>query len=223
MNQSNKTPKHLTINTASSYQGLSVNNNHGMVVQYLDRTKIVLDNALQQFPRTLVINFGLSFPQSWEGSCVHADVINRSISLFFKNFEREVDKVLAERRGQGKRVHPNCIRYVWARERGSSLNPHYHVAIFLNADCFRGTGAYDLASNSIASSIQIAWNKALYLDSFLSYGLVHFPQNSEYRVDSNSMLYPKQYGDVINRLSYYCKITTKEYSSAHRNFGYSLK
>ncbi|MEC8328124.1 MAG: inovirus Gp2 family protein [Pseudomonadota bacterium] len=223
MTQLNPTPKHLTVKTLSTYEGHSVNNNYPVVVDYLNKTKQVLDNALNDFSRTLVINFGLHFPLAWEGSCVHADVMNQSISRFFKYFDREVDKVLAERLKQHKRVHSNRIRYVWARERSNSLNPHYHVAIFLNADCFRGKGSYDLTSNSIASCIQIAWHKAIGLDEFIQYGLVHFPENGDYRVDSNSESYIHQCDDVINRLSYYCKFTTKEFSSTFRCFGYSFK
>lgn len=223
MNQLNPTPKHLTVKSLSTYEGHSVNSNYPMVVDYLNKTKQVLDNALNEFSRTLVINFGLHFPLAWESSSVHADVMNQSISRFFKYFDRELDKVLAERLRQGKRVHPNRIRYVWTRERANSLNPHYHAAIFLNADCFRGKGSYDLTSNSIASCIQIAWQKAIGLDEFIQYGLVHFPENSEYRLDLNSVSYSQQYGDVINRLSYYCKLTTKEFSPAFRSFGYSLK
>lgn len=223
MTKTTKSPKHLTIVNISTYEGMRVNSNYEMIEDYLKITKQVIDKATEQFPRTSVFLFGLNFPKSWgDEDEVFLDTVRKSISKFWKNLDREISKNITNRMQTVTRVHPNEMRYIWAKERKESTNPHYHAAIFLNADCFKGLGAPDSKKNSIAVCVIKAWLKALNLDEQKPNGLVHFPSNPIYLINKNSESFCKELSDVFYRLSYLSKFETKEINSSSRSFGYSL-
>lgn len=216
-------PKHLTIAQISNYNGLPVNRNYPLVIDYLDKTKNVLDKAINQFPRTLTVLFELRFPAYWRNCDVFADRAENIISQFFKLLGREIDKLINARKKKDVYVHPNAIRYIWAREQSESDYPHFHVAIFLNNQCFWRIGSHDANGKGIGTCICVAWSKAIGLDYNAPNSLVNFPDNGSKIVNSRSFNYSEDYKDLFYRLSYYSKQTTKIFNCKYRCFGYSQR
>lgn len=66
----------------------------------------------------------------------------------------------------GSQVCPKGLKYVWAREMGSSGKNHYHKTIFVCKDTFKGLGNYSKEEHNLESYISEAWLSALDLLDF---------------------------------------------------------
>ncbi|MEY8198109.1 MAG: inovirus Gp2 family protein [Colwellia sp.] len=197
----------------SVYRGLPVIDYRGPLVErYLEKTYLTIESALFQYPRVFATRFDLMFPkhmQNWPSSV---------ISRFLDYFKADVESYLKAR---GKSVDKCKPRIVWAKERNTSMNSHYHVLLLLNRDVFYRSGRIASDKPNTVSRIEAAWAKALNLSFEQVQGLVNFPPNRDYRVDRDSPYFYPQLADLFYRASYLAKEDTKAYEDGTRHFSCS--
>ncbi|MHC9353997.1 YagK/YfjJ domain-containing protein, partial [Enterobacter ludwigii] len=78
----------------------------------------------------------------------------------------------------------------------------------------------------IYSSLSLIWRYSYCLvfqgatsEDYL--GLVHYPENCRYILDSNDFNFEGEYNKLLNRLDYLAKLDTKVYGDGDRSFGCS--
>jgi hypothetical protein len=109
------------------------------------------------------------------------------------------------------------MHYVWTREFGRSGKPHYHCALLLNKQTFRGLGEFHPGAQSLFGMICSAWASALEMESADTSGLVSVPKkNHTYWLKRS-----ERYDDLFYRLSYFAKLESKQFGLASHNFGTS--
>ena len=209
----------------------TLNLNHGPLNNhYLNRIVETLDCSLSEYPRTMAVRIDLRLPDIADpnnsmdvDSPTHfMNLDQKVISRFFASLQAQIKHDLNCKRGEGKRVHPCRVRYVWVRECSAEFKWHYHVVLFLNKDAYAHLGDFkvlDIKSN-LVSKIRQAWLSALGGDYEDCVGLVYIPENAVYYLDANN-LSNHVYGDFIYRCSYMAKHDTKQYGNGFRCFGCS--
>lgn len=225
-------PNLVLLNNINHWNNLPVQKECGpLVAGYLERILDTLDAALNEYPRICAIRFDLRFPLGYWNP--DTSVISRFMESL--NAKLRADALRKER--SGVRTHPCRLRYVWVKERNSSINWHYHVCIFLNRDAYftlgkfqsdcksdiAGTSVNDehIAASNMASRIRDAWVSALGVSLSNVVGLVHFPENPVYRINSNATTAIMNRDKLFYRLSYFAKVETKHYGDHSNSFGCS--
>ncbi|WP_411293449.1 inovirus Gp2 family protein [Vibrio cholerae] len=179
-----------------------------MRILYLDKIIRVVENAIDQYPRALMLRVELRFPQEilYDGEGV--------IKRFIESLRSQVDADIKRKRKNGKKT-PNCsIRYVWAKERDTSINHHYHVGLFFNKDVYYWPGKFDNESN-LVYKIKRAWCSALNFDMGEGYGLVEFPKNYKYTLDRNKKIVMSRLTWFSNALAILLKLKQKSMAIEH--------
>ena len=197
----------------ASYKTLPVIDYRGPLVEgYLEKTYRTIESALADYPRVFATRFDLMLPSGSEGW--PSSVISR----FIDNFKYELTSSLKQ---QGI-AREKCVpRFVWAKERDTSHNNHYHILLILNKDAFFTSGRIGSENTNLVSRIQHSWSKALGLEFSAGYPLVHFPQKRDYRVNRNSPSFLSELAALFYRASYLSKEDTKMYQDGTRHFGCS--
>ncbi|GAB1056530.1 MAG: inovirus Gp2 family protein [Shewanella algae] len=221
MKQRHSANPNLVIIDNGQYQGLSVNPKP-LSKQYLDSIIQVMQAALTEHPRTLMVRFDLHLPlinfvdsPSFYNSTV--------ISKFFKSLDAKIQYDRTVKGREGKRVHHCKLRYVWAKECAGAATDHYHAAIFLNKDAYSHLGHYSRHGKNLNTKIVEAWASAIGIDEFSAEGLVHFPYTPMYYIDCNALNFEIVFGAAFNRVSYIAKLETKQYGDRARSFGCSQR
>ncbi|EPD6751217.1 inovirus Gp2 family protein, partial [Vibrio cholerae] len=179
-----------------------------MRILYLDKIIRVVENAIDQYPRALMLRVELRFPQEilYDGEGV--------IKRFIESLRSQVDADIKRKRKNGKKT-PNCsIRYVWAKERDTSINHHYHVGLFFNKDVYYWPGKFDNESN-LVYKIKRAWCSALNFDMDEGDGLVEFPKNYKYTLDRNKKIVMSRLTWFSNALAILLKLKQKSMAIEH--------
>jgi hypothetical protein len=197
---------------------------------HLLRIEQTLDKALEDHPRTLAIRVDLRMPALSECYLEQdspTQFINskeKIISRFFASLKAKIDHDQKKRKKAGTRVHKCTLRYIWARERSRNHNEHYHVFLFLNKDTYRFIGGYKNSGSALENMIRKAWNSALGIEEDSRNGLVHFPENPFYHLNTNDPdSHSKEYRKIYYRASYLAKVDSKDRSDGRRCFGCSQK
>ncbi|BFT83239.1 hypothetical protein GVv1_40310 [Enterobacter pseudoroggenkampii] len=86
---------------------------------------------------------------------------------------------------EGKRIYRCPLFIIWAKEYSESGKCHYHICLLFNKDAYYHLGDYDQDDN-LRGMITGAWHSALRLERDDHPGLVHFPDNCKYVLDTNS-------------------------------------
>ncbi len=94
--------------------------------------KSTFDRALDQYPRTLLLRVDLRYPQGFSSE----KVSSKQITKFQESFKAIMCAYL-KRKNHNRHSKP---RFIWCKEKANSGNPHYHVAVLLNGDVFKGIG-----------------------------------------------------------------------------------
>ena len=206
---------------AKSYRGMSLCTGRGnypidMRVDYLDKILKVMKKANEEYPRTMILRVDLKFPKTkiYEKEGV--------IKRFVESLRSQIDAEISRKRKHGRRTSKCTVRYVWTKERDSSINYHYHVGLFFNKDVYAFLGNMEMTGN-LAYKVKKAWCSALELEMEDGVGLVEFPKNRIYWLIKNSLDYEYQFDNAFRRLSYFAKVRTKVLGEGNRNFGCSLK
>ncbi|HCB1469195.1 TPA: inovirus Gp2 family protein, partial [Citrobacter freundii] len=124
------------------------------------------------------------------------------------------------RAANGKRIYPNRVRHVWAREFSEEGKCHFHLGLFFNKDAYYHLGDYE-AERNLRMMIVRAWYSALGLELDDYPGLVHYPENCRYILDVNDFNFEGEYNKLLNRFDYLAKLDTKAYGDGDRSFGCS--
>ena len=193
---------------------------YGSINQYhFNRIVETLLGTLNVYSKVTVIRVDLNYsdngafsanPLERDSPTHFVNIYNNMMKLFFASFNAKIDTQQHNFEKQGKRVYPCKVNYIWVKEYSQNGRAHYHVAILLNTKSYYHLGDYNYP-DSLAWKIREAWSSALNLDMEFCDGLVHFPQNPVYVLNSNAS--PKEYNDqvteVLIRLGYLCKDRTK--------------
>ncbi|EAA4435930.1 inovirus Gp2 family protein [Salmonella enterica] len=195
--------------------------------RYLERMWMVLNNAIDQYPRTLAVIAILRLPEYRD---IDDSISNTSdhngnvISRFIESLKEKITAYQNRKVRRNIRVHYSELRYAWVREYDQGGKPHYHIALFFNHDAFNTLGNYRNKSDNLGTLIENAWLSALSLSAFHEYRtLVHFPDNPLYYLHTHSTDFIDIYNSLTFRLSYFAKERSKIYSRDNRSFGCSQR
>lgn len=223
--------RNLTFHEGNTWRGLPVLGKYSpMINEYLESIHETMMCAVRDYPRIFALRIDLHFPVGWD------DEGGAAISAFIASLKAKIaaDLNLRKRERKDNRGLECRLRYVWVKERSDSLNPHYHVFLFLNRDAYFTLGNFRTAKwlpgddlpllderMNMAVRIMDAWASALGIPSYMTGGLVHFPENPAYSLNSNSKSFWQDFSDVFQRASYFAKVDTKHFGDHGRNFGCS--
>lgn len=145
---------------------------------YRDGIIQVMQNAVKEHPRTLVLRVDLHDPAILDDgdtiSCLpnlQPGVMSRFISSLKAKLSAHQSRVAQA----GKRVYPNTLRHAWVREYSLTGKRHFHILLFFNKDAYFHLGDYDLEGNTLRTMITTAWCSALNLTAEEGQHLVHYP------------------------------------------------
>lgn len=199
---------------SSIFNGYKVYTDRGPLIhQYLSGIERCIESALIDYSSVFVLRIDLKLPAG-------IDVTQeRLVERFIASLKSKVRAASKQSTDQGKRVHATTIRYVWCKEFSSTNQPHYHVALLMNKQSYWRAGSYDINCKCLYSMIVGAWLSALGLSDIARYKyLVNFSENGQYHMRRDS---PESVQDVFYRLSYLCKLDTKNFDSRGHSFGCS--
>lgn len=206
----------LTLLNQSMFQGLPVYTNRGpLVLEYLERSKKVIDRAHEDYGRVFAFRVDLRFPS---GCCALYLNDNRVMERFFASFKDKIRHNRNRAHESNPYAHDSVVRYIWCRELGQHGIPHYHVVILLNNDAFCTLGRYELGGANIFNRLHEAWASALKRSVEGVVGLVELPSNPFYLLRRND---PETMAAFFFRVSYLCKADTKCYGEGVHAFGTS--
>jgi len=197
-------------------------------LNYMSRISDIINKATKAHARTSVFTFILRLPEYRDTGDSIASDPNLSSGLM-ERFKGGLKSRIAAHQQRLKRdksqVCPTDLRYLWVREVGeSSGKDHYHVAIFVNKDTFRGLGNYSKEEHNLGSYISEAWLSALGLLDFPEYRtLVTFTNKPHYLEFLHVDRYGQQYLELRSHLSYFAKEYSKVYNKEERSFGGSVR
>lgn len=187
------------------------------VREYLAALKQTIEMAMAEYPRVLAFRVDLRLPQAIDlPGYVYT---NQVISDFFESFRRKIRYHQAKVRERNGYARGCKVRYVWSREFGQGGKPHYHVLILLNRDAYYTVGRLGSDRVNMISRMEEAWASALGLSVCQVRGLVHIPENSEYRIDRYVRSRDTdELPALFRRSSYLCKKATKRFGDRQRGF-----
>lgn len=184
-------------------------------MEYLERTRQVIDLSLQEYRRVFAFRLDLRFPAGQYQPCLDGnDVLER----FFASLKAKIRHNRNKAQESNPYAHDSTVRYVWCREFGQHGVPHYHMAILLNNDAFCTLGKFELDRDNLFNRLHEAWASALGLAVQSVVGLVELPRNSFYLLRRND---PESIADFFYRVSYLCKAETKVFGDGTHAFGAS--
>ncbi|WP_263258977.1 inovirus Gp2 family protein [Pseudomonas oryzihabitans] len=207
----------LHIHTAGLFEGFPVMIEKGPFIrEYLSSLKRTIERALEQYPRILGFRIDLRLPC---GIDLQAHVFtNQVISKFIESFKAKIEHNRLMAREHNPYAHNCKVRYVWAREKGKSGRPHYHLLILVNRDAFHTLGKLQSENINMISRVQEAWASALGLEVDQIAGLVEIPNNPKYKVNRGDEM---ALSALFHRASYLCKAASKNYGQGYHGFGCS--
>lgn len=201
-----------------TFEGLPVMIDKGpFVSEYLSRLKHTIELAMAQYPRVLAFRVDLRLPLGI--GLPELSYTNQVISKFIASFKAKIEYHRDKARERNHYARDCKVRYVWAREVGGGGMPHYHLLILLNRDAYYTVGRLRSERANNISRMEEAWASALGLSLGQVRGLVHIPENPEYRIDR--YIRPGDEDELpalFHRASYFCKAATKSYGDRQRGF-----
>ena len=177
--------------------------------QYEYRTEIIealgelLNYCLEKYSKFIAIRFDITFPKNFDENITNY-YISTCISYVVKKYSR-----------QG--YSPS---YMWVREQDTSIHPHYHCLLVLDAQKVR-------SFHHVFETVENAWGRAIGMPAD---GLIHnctCPKDQDYngkivRRDAGSEALRARAQEVFNQCSYMAKDRYKPIGKdGIRNFGMS--
>ncbi|MET3120008.1 hypothetical protein AAKU64_004256 [Undibacterium sp. GrIS 1.8] len=139
-----------------------------------------MSRALHQYHRAFTFRLDLRLPPTIDPRYLSHE--NEFIDRFIDSFKAKIrhNRQFALRENQY--AHDTVVRYVWAREVGQHVRPHYHLVIFLNYEAFCSLGQYSLGRDNMFNRLESAWASALGLIIDDAVGLVEIPAKPYYHI-----------------------------------------
>lgn len=217
MNKRLAANRNLHLHYEPTYKGFACNQSRGpLIVECLEANLSVMNRALNDHPRTLVVRIDLLFPRFYQ-----CDADNSVIARFIGKLRYCIDVDCRQRRANGARVHDTRLRSIWCREETDESNGHYHMLLFVNRDTYFQLGNFKSFDKGLAGMINTAWASALKLDHWNAIGTVNFPENPLYHLQEGSPDFAQVFQEAFYRASYLAKAKTKTYGNRYRSFGVS--
>ncbi|AFR04676.1 hypothetical protein PEC301653_40990 [Pectobacterium carotovorum subsp. carotovorum] len=195
------------------------------VESYKNKIVGVINNAVKEHPRTLALRMDLHDPvilDNGDSISCFANTDSGAISRFTNSLKAKLAADEQRKRKEGKRVHPNTLRYAWVREFTQNGKRHFHVFLFLNKDAYYHLGDFNLDEDTLRTMITSAWCSALNLTPEEGQHLVQYPTNGKYVLHRDDILNDIYPSDLLNRIDYLTKVKSKIFGEGDRNFGCSL-
>lgn len=210
---------HLTLFYEHFYRQLPVMTSRGpLVEEYLERLHEVVLEALRQDAKVFAARVDLRFPTSYwplEGDILSNAARQRFLKILRRKLDRHQFDVPMDRPAR----HPHHLRYVWAREYDQGDNkPHFHLLLLFNGHAFSSLGDFNSEGDNLYKRISESWAEALGLPCLEGDGLVHFPENGQYRLSRGDEMALQQ---LFYRASYLTKEATKHFNDGCHPFGVS--
>ena len=207
--------RNLSIFNGETFEGLPIMANKGpFIYEHLAKLKLTMERALGEYPRVFAFRCDLHFPVNAQLS--DQDYSNVVIGDFMESFKSQIESNRKAAAQLKPNSHSSEVRYVWAREQGQgSYMHHYHLLILLNQDAFYTIGRLGSENANMFHRLEQAWAYALRLSVTAVQGLVHVPDNAEYRVQRND---PAGQVALFHRASYLCKTATKPFGNGYHVF-----
>ncbi|MFJ5440221.1 inovirus Gp2 family protein [Pectobacterium brasiliense] len=194
------------------------------VTSYKNKIVGVINNAVKEHPRTLALRMDLHDPVILDNgdtiSCF-ANTDSGAISRFTNSLKAKLAADEQRKRKEGKRVHPNTLRYAWVREFTQNGKRHFHVFLFLNKDAYYHLGDFNMDDDTLRTMITSAWCSALNLTPEKGQHLVQYPTNGKYVLHRDDILNDIYPSDLLNRIDYLTKVKSKIFGDGYRSFGCS--
>ena len=184
---------------------------HGPLIQrILMANELMMAKSLSDHNRLLVMRFELKFPKGYSGP-------TEIISKFFDSLRFKI-KYDLRRKSKNRNRKVNCnINYVWVKELSGNEGWHYHVALVLNYNVYKGFGKIGSTRNNTINRISEAWASAIKCSVNDVKGLIHIPRkNPTYELNKSSPSFHDTFYAVLFRLSYLAKLKTKPYGGNAR-------
>lgn len=208
--------RNLVICNECLHQGFNIQNKHGALIEnYLTKAHECFTKAINEYSRVCVMRVDLHVP---EACTPDALVDNRLMSRFFSSLKAKIAHSQEQSIKLGNRVHHTELRYIWCRELSTQGRVHFHVALLLNAAAYSFIGKFNLSSNNMYSRIHQAWGSALHVFPEDVQGLIHIPENPCYEVIRGN---DASFNEAFKRISYLCKMNSKEFGNHYHCFGCS--
>lgn len=210
----------LTLLYGDYFHGLPVMVDKGpFITEYLECLKSTIDYTFADYSRVLAFRCDLRLPcRDGLSSYIYT---NQVISRFVESFKAKIESDRARARSNNQYAHGSRVRYFWVREEGCLGKPHYHLLILLNKDAYYTVGRLDSDRTNMVGRLTEAWASALSLPVEQVSGLVHIPNNAQYRIDLNDPSGIHVLAELFYRASYLCKSATKTYGSNQHGYGSS--
>ena len=194
------------------------------VKSYKERIIDVINKSVNEHSRTLAIRVDLHDPVILDNgdtiSCI-ANTDSGSISRFTNSLKAKLAADEQRKRKEGKRVHPNTLRYAWVREFTKNGKRHFHIFLFFNKDAYYHLGHFNLNEDTLRTMITSAWCSALSLTTEEGQHLVQYPSNGKYTLNRDHILNDIYPDDLLNRIDYLTKVKSKNFDDGYRTFGSS--
>jgi hypothetical protein len=200
----------------SKFDGIRIQSDKGlMIVDYLRKAHLCFMKSIEQYRSVFMLRFDLHLP-NWYPEHLTED--NSLMDKFMSSLKAKIRHSQETKRRSGIRVHDTNLRYIWCRERSTQGRVHFHVAILLNHDAYAHIGEFSLDKENMFTRLHEAWASALgiYVNNVV--GLIHIPLNPTYCIHRDDIA---SFEDAFYRVSYFCKIDSKDFSSGHHSFGSS--
>lgn len=208
----------LILHFDSQWKGYPVQGQYApFIVSYLEGIERTILNAIAQHPRSCAFRVDLCLQ-----GCNVVSLGQHVMTRFIASLKAQM-RADEQRKRRSGRVYPSALRYVWAKELTALKGEHYHVLLLVNRDAYCCLGGYEAEAGNMAARIKKAWASALGMavTDVQAKGLVHFPKNSVYRLNSQSTEYHSQMDDLFYRVSYLAKACTKMYGDNSHHFACS--
>ena len=200
----------------SVFNGMKIQNDKGwLIADYLRKAHLCLMKSLDQYRRVFMLRFDLHLPNDYPD---HLTTDNTLMDKFFASLKAKIRNSQDKKRRDGFRVHDTNLRYIWCRERSNQGRVHYHVAILLNQDAYAHIGEFSLDKENMFTRLHESWASALGIYVNTIVGLIHIPHNPTYCIHRDDITSVEE---AFYRISYFCKIDSKDFNSGHHSFGSS--
>jgi hypothetical protein len=116
------------------YKGLPIQGNvNDYQPRYLDRTLETINHACDDYKRVFAVRIDLKLPHGpQELDCLSRDEVvthcrfrDRLMSRFIDSLKAKIKAMDRRYQQVNKRVYPTSVRFIWCRERDTSVNDQY--------------------------------------------------------------------------------------------------
>lgn len=204
------------LHSEPTFEGAPVITHQGaLILNQLQRMHDCITQSLRRHRRICLMRFDLYVPEHASADALSSNAI---ISRFFASLRSKIAHVQRQRKAAGHRVHVTGVRHMWCREISGNGRVHYHVALLLNYSAYAFIGQFDLDSPNMYARIHEAWASALSMCVYDVVGYVHIPVHPTYQIVRDD---EASFRAAFYRISYFAKLSTKEYQQGFHTFGCS--